>query len=86
MTIREARVKAKYRDWYPGLDSGAWYPAAWVAERVREQLLHGEPRWALSTRVLADDHFAFRGGETGQPTDMRTRSSDEGSLDREHQG
>ena len=86
MTTREAQVKAAYRDWYPGLDAGIWYPAAWVAARVLEQLQHGEPRWALGTRVLTEDHFDFRGGAADRRSDLRTRSSDDGSLDREHKG
>jgi hypothetical protein len=86
VTTREAQLKAEYADWYPELDAGVWFPAAWVAARVLEQLRHGEPRWELSTRVLADDHFAFRGGAADRPSDLRTRAFDEVSLDREHTG
>jgi hypothetical protein len=86
VATREAQLKAEYADWYPELEAGVWFPAAWVAERVLEQLRHGEPRWALSTRALADDHFAFRGGELDRPSDLRRRASDEVSLDREHTG
>ena len=84
MTTREAQLKEAYRDWYPGLNTGVWFPAEWVAARVLEQLRRGEPRWALSTRVLAEGHLAFRGGSTDRPRNLRTRSSDDLSLGREH--
>lgn len=83
---REAQLKAAYADWYPGLDAEVWFPAAWVATQVLEQLRRGEPRWALSARVLANDHFAFRGGAADRASDLRTRASDDVSPGREHTG
>jgi hypothetical protein len=76
VTNREAQLKAEYRDWYPGLQVGVWYPAAWVREQVLGQLLHGEPRWELGMRVLVGDHFVFRGGDATRPSGPRTRFSD----------
>ena len=83
---REAQLKREYADWYPGVEAGVWLAAEWVAGQVLEQLRNGEPRWAPSTRVLSDDHFAFRGGTADRPSGPRTRVSDEVSFGQEPVG
>jgi hypothetical protein len=75
MSPREASLKPEYRDWYPSIEPGVWYPAALMVTRVRKQQREGEPRWSLTSRVLADAHFDFRGGD-GRPAQHRTRRTD----------
>jgi CheY-like chemotaxis protein len=75
MSPREASLKVEYRDWYPSIDPGTWYPAALMVTRVRRQQREGEPRWSLSFRVLAETHFDFRGGDS-HSTEHRTRRTD----------
>lgn len=62
MAEREGRLKLEYREWYPSLEPGTWYPAAWLSEKVLDQLRAGEPKWVSELRVPCDAHFSFRGG------------------------
>jgi len=75
MSPREASLKAEYGDWYPSIEPGVWCPAALMVTRVRKQQREGEPRWSLCSRVLADAHFDFRGGD-GHSTEHGTRRTD----------
>jgi hypothetical protein len=75
MSSREASLRVEYRDWYPSIEPGVWCPAATMVGRVRKQQREGEPRWSLTSRVLADAHFDFRGGDT-RPAQQRTRRTD----------
>jgi hypothetical protein len=60
---REARLRPEYAGRYPGIQVGAWEPAAVLCDRVLAgRLLRGSPR-AGSERVLPPEHFEFRGGE-----------------------
>jgi hypothetical protein len=59
--LREALLRPEYHLWYPGLGPETWLPAELVADVVRKQLQHGEPRW-VGSRVLSGVHFRFRGG------------------------
>jgi hypothetical protein len=68
---REARLKPEFASEYPGLEPGVWYPAATIAEFLltRESALRGvgDP----PVRVLAAEHFEFRGGSPGGGADAR---------------
>jgi hypothetical protein len=60
---REARLRPEYAGRYPGIQAGAWEPAAVLCDRVLAgRLLRGSPR-GWSERVLPPEHFEFRGGE-----------------------
>ena len=75
MSVREASLKVEYRDWYPSIEPGIWQPAATMVTRVRRQQREAEPRWSLSSRVLDDAHFEFRGGDS-RSVEQRTRRTD----------
>ena len=75
MSAREASLKAEYRDWYPSIEAGIWCPAAEMVTRVRRQQREGGPRWSLSSRVLDDMHFEFRGVDS-RSIEQRTRRTD----------
>jgi hypothetical protein len=63
--VREARLRPEFAELYPGLEPGAWEDATILAEQV------------LSDRVLATEHFEFRGGDpAGRPPIARTRRTD----------
>ena len=57
--IRLARLRAEYAGRYPGLDAGAWYPAASVAEYYRSWLTrHPDPSHVgVPLRGLDTAHF-----------------------------
>ena len=76
--IREARLRPEFAELYPGVEPGVWMPAT----AVGQQLL----LWHLATaatpqgeRLMADEHFEFRGGLVRGPTNNgnRTRASDQ---------
>jgi hypothetical protein len=62
-TLREARLREQYVGLYPGLTPGVWLPAAEVAEHIVDMVRHERGRTGVYGRVVADDHFDFRGGE-----------------------
>jgi hypothetical protein len=60
--LREARLRERYANLYPGLVAGHWLPAAEVADHIASVVRR---RWRSSTpqgRVMADEHFEFTGG------------------------
>jgi hypothetical protein len=59
---REARLRPEHAQRYPGIHAGAWEPAAVLCDRViASGLLRGSlPMWP--GRILAAEHFEFRGG------------------------
>ncbi len=63
---------------YPGLEPGAWQDATALAEQLlAEHMLRPSPGYMLSDRVLASEHFEFRGGEPDyRPRIARTRRTD----------
>jgi len=75
---REARLRPEFAALYPGLEPGAWEDAAVLAEHIlSEHLLRPSPGYMLSDRVLAKEHFDFRGGDpSGRPRIARTRRTD----------
>ncbi len=62
--IRWARLGPAFAHLYPGLDAGAWYPAASVAAYFRSWLVRHPDRAAGAhlPRGLETAHFEFRGG------------------------
>ena len=76
--VREARPRLEFAPLYPGLEPGVWQDAAAFAEQMlTEHVLRPSPGYMLSERVLAKEHFEFRGGNHGsRPRIARTRRTD----------
>jgi hypothetical protein len=76
--VREARLRPEFAALYPGLEPGTWRDAKALAEQMlTEHLLRPSPGYGLSERVLARQHFDFRGGNAGsRPRIARTRCTD----------
>jgi hypothetical protein len=76
--MREARLRPEFAPVYPDLEPGTWQDAAVLAEHVlSEHLLRPGPGYMLSDRVLANEHFEFRGGDShARPRIARTRRTD----------
>jgi hypothetical protein len=74
--MREGLLRPEFRDWYPSLTPGIWYPAARLTQLILVQLRSGEPRGQSEGRSPADAHSDCRGGEAGRPAGERTRRSD----------
>jgi len=60
---REARLMRQFVEFYPGLQAGVWLPAGEVAEHIVSVVRAEGGRLGLHGRVMADEHFEFRGGE-----------------------
>jgi hypothetical protein len=75
---RQARLRAEYASLYPSLQPGIWVDADDLAEQMlTEHLLRPSPGFMLSSRIIPEEHFDFRGGEPpGLPRNARTRRSD----------
>lgn len=78
LELREARLRPEFAPLYPGLEPGIWRDAADLAEQIlSEHLLRPSPGYMLSDRVLAKEHFEFRGGDHhNRPRIARTRRTD----------
>jgi hypothetical protein len=76
--VREARLRPEFARLYPGVEPGGWHDATVLAEQIlSEHLLRPSPGYMLSDRVLANEHFEFRGGDhRGRPRVARTRRTD----------
>ena len=76
--VREARLRPEFAGLYLGLEPGVWQDAGELAEQMlTEHLLRPSPGYMLSDRVLAKEHFEFRGGNHGnRPRIARTRRTD----------
>jgi len=62
--VREARLRPEFADKYVGIQSGVWFSAAGLAEKLITRLLReGVSDEELPQRVLDPAHFEFRGGE-----------------------
>jgi hypothetical protein len=66
-TLREARLIEDYGKLYPGLSAGVWLPAGEVAEHIVAVVRREGGRAGWQGRLIADEHFEFRGGEPGVP-------------------
>jgi hypothetical protein len=75
---REARLRPEFAALYPGLEPGVWQDAGSIAEQMlTEHLMRPSPGYMLSDRVLANEHFEFRGGDhRGRLRVARTRRTD----------
>jgi hypothetical protein len=62
-SVREARLRPEYKGLYPGLSDQVWLPASEVAEHLIAVVRHEGGRLGQHGRMLAEDHFEFRGGE-----------------------
>jgi hypothetical protein len=76
--VRQGRLRLEFAALYPGLEPGVWQDAGALAEQMlTEHLLRPSPGYILSDRVLAKEHFEFRGGNHGnRPRIARTRRTD----------
>jgi hypothetical protein len=60
---RQARLRVEYASLYPGVKAGIWVDADELAEQLLTQhLLRPSPGFMLSSRMLPEEHFDFRGG------------------------
>jgi hypothetical protein len=76
-TAREARLRPEFAERYPQLEAGVWETAAEIGAKVLLWQVQQQGTAALSSRILEERHFEFRGGwERGEETDLRTRASD----------
>lgn len=75
--IREARLKPEYSSFYPGVQPGIWMSAATIGQQLLLWHLTA-PTMPQGERLLAQDHFEFRGGQRriGSWINMRTRLAD----------
>lgn len=74
---REARLKPEFADRYPPLEPGVWETAAEMGAKVLLWQVQQQGTDALSSRILDERHFEFRGGwYRGTETELRTRASD----------
>ena len=68
---REARLRPAHAARYPGIQAGVWESAAVLCDRVLAGgLLRGSPM-GWHDRVLAAEHFEFRGGGLAQQRPRR---------------
>jgi len=73
---RETRVRAGFGHLYPELRPG-WDAAQNAARRLADRLLARQGYAALlKGRVLADEHFEFRGGSSIRPGGRLSRMCD----------
>jgi hypothetical protein len=80
-SLREARLKDQFRGLYPGIKAQVWLPAREVAEHIIAVVRHQAGGRGASGRMLAEEHFDFRGGEA-----PGRRARDERREDREAAG
>jgi hypothetical protein len=73
---REGRLREQFRDWYPTVEAGRWYPALELTRLVLEHRRSGTPRWESEPRIPCDQCFEFRGGPVWRDSAARTRSGD----------
>ncbi len=62
MAVREARLRPKWADLYPGVTADVWLAAASLVPVVLRHRLQDRPTWGFTERIMIDDHFEFRGG------------------------
>jgi hypothetical protein len=65
-TIREARLRPEYAALYPGLEPGVWLPATDVGRKLLLWHLTA-PAIPQGERLMAEEHFEFRGGQPSAP-------------------
>jgi hypothetical protein len=76
-SVREARLRPEFALLYPSVEPGVWEDAVVLADQLlTEHSVQPSPGFMLSSRVLPDEHFEFRGGEPARPRISRTRRTD----------
>jgi hypothetical protein len=83
---REARLREEFGGLYPGLTAGRWLPASEVAEHIVDLVRRERGSLGLRGRVMAEEHFDFRGGApAGERGSRRGRREDRaGGASSEH--
>lgn len=80
--LREARLRSEYVALYPGLNAEVWLPASEVAEHIIAVIRHEGGRLGHHGRMLAEEHFEFRGGQPAAERRSRTeRREDRGAAE-----
>src|SRR5262245_61452208 len=75
---RLARVRPEYASLYDGLDAGAWYPAASLADFFRSWLVrHPKRTSGAPLQGLDTAHFEFLGGIPRDPPWLAGQSAEE---------
>lgn len=75
-SVREARLRAEHVGLYPGLSVDVWLPASEVAEHIIAMVRHEGGRLGQHGRLLAEEHFDFRGGDSTEPRGRNQRRED----------
>jgi hypothetical protein len=73
-TIREARLRPEYASLYPGVQPGVWMPASAIGQQLLLWHLTA-PATPQGERLMAEEHFEFRGGAGRVGSWINTRSS-----------
>jgi hypothetical protein len=76
--IREARLRQEFGKLYPGLSPGTWLPAREVAEHIVDVVRREGGRLGIHGRLVADEHFEFRGGDSDRLRGRNERREDRG--------
>ena len=77
--LREVQVRPAFANLYPALSPDRWYTAAAVVGLLKGMRInHDGPTVQFPERLLAPDHFIFRGGSKRQGgwLGLRTRRQD----------
>ena len=87
---REARLKKRHAELYPGLAPGVWIPVERVLQHVTDLIHKDRSRSGVITgqRLLHDEHFDYR-GSSARPAGLpegSTRLSDSGAVPVEPRG
>lgn len=75
MSAREAWLRPEFRNRYPTVPDGRWIDARLARRLASVHLMYGNP-FSFPTpvpRVLSDQHFDFRGGESIDRTPSQER-------------
>lgn len=75
-SLREARLKPEYKGLYPGLNDQVWLPASEVAEHIIAVVRGERGRLGQHGRLVAEEHFEFRGGEAASRLTRNERRED----------
>ncbi len=75
--VREARLRPEYEGFYPGLTAQVWLPAREIAEHIIAVVRQERGRLGQHGRLLAEDHFEFRGGDSAGERRSRSERRDD---------
>ncbi len=75
--MREARLRPEFGHLYSGLTPGQWESAARIAEAVLANVMLQKMAEApAAARLLPEEHFEFRGGESTTRGEKRRGAAD----------